>query len=565
MPAKPAPTPERERDISLRVVRAPGGAVLARDKAPVGMRTPNGIVWGHRVNHLVWMPRVPGTNALTVWSRSMLKAFGERCEDLEQDPAWSGEPLVPPRVLRPWPVLKMTRSGGEDEEGEDGEGEDEETKTLNAVDEGCEHEHAGIKALKERDRTTDSDDSKQNPNAIALDDEDVRATCADLAMMALFGECPDDPEEICTGPILFNRQQVKNARGEPYPYVWCEHFREQILELPDPQSVVVFAVAATGNPNLDADTTGIWVRRAGGGEVVGDGSAGTLSSGEGTTRDKPEPERSEEVKDSPDKAPADDDTNVPMSEATVSASGDRQSAEDEPGNSVPEASSTTSRDPYSVEGLPKLEEFIPEDFFPDVLMVHDPDNTTKSRKRGDPEVDGDKDKPVMYKRCRPDFTDPERKEKENVAHLYLSKANRFGVGNHSHVYRAPFTLPPPLAAHSPTGQVTVAAKLAYHRCTAHNLLHNEARVYDTLSEDMQEDWCGYNVVPQCRYPVPVGAIAPKFFGYYLPVDADGKVSKGSHPKCSEERPCDVEWASPILLVEECGSPVKPSKFTLDQR
>ncbi|KAM5546094.1 hypothetical protein V8D89_000220 [Ganoderma adspersum] len=514
MPAKPSPT--RERDISLRVVRARGGAVLARDKAPVGLRTPNGFVWGHRVDHLVWMPRVPGANALTVWSRSMLKALGEGCKDLEQDPAWSGEPLVPPRVLRPWPVLKMARSEGEREQGGDreGEGEGEEAKTLNAVDEGCEHEHAGIRALKERERTMDSGDSKEDSK-----DGDQ-----------------DEGEHV---------QRV------------------QILAMPDPQSVVVFAVAATGNPNLDADTTGIWVRRAGCGAAVGEGSTGTIPDGKGQASDEPEPGKKDQR--SSDRADADDCTDVPMSEATVSGGDGGQSTWGKSSNSVSEAPSESPHDPFSIEGLPKLEEFIPEDCFPDVLMVHDPDNTTRSRKKGDSEVDSDKDKPVMYKRYRPDFTNPERKEKENVAHLYLRKANRFGVGNHSHVYRAPLTLPPPLTARSATGQVTVAAKLAYHRCTAHHLLHNEARVYDTLSKDMQEDWCGYNVVPQCRYPVPVGAIAPKFFGYYLPIDADGMPSKASHPKCSEERPCDVEWASPILLMEECGSPVKPSKFTLDQR
>ncbi|PIL28838.1 hypothetical protein GSI_08883 [Ganoderma sinense ZZ0214-1] len=568
MPSK-KPAPTRERDIRLRVVRDPGGAILARDKAPVGLRTPNGFVWGHQVDHLVWMPRVPGTNALTVWSRSMLKALGEsEGDDLENDPAWSGEPLVPPRVLRPWPVLKVARRGDEDEG--DGEGEGEEVKMLNQVDEGCDHEHVGIKALKGHERTTGSDDGNEKedskPETQDDDDEHVRVLCADLTMMALMGECPDDPEELCTGPIVFNRLLAKNARGEPYAYVWCEHFREQILAVPDPQSMVVFAVAATGNPHLDADTTGIRVRRAVSGAAAGEGSAGTSSNGKGKACGGHVPR--EEDKNPSDKAAADNSNDVPMSEATVSGEDSGHSIGDGPGNSASEtASSASARDLYSVEGLPKLEEFIPDGFLPDVLMVHDPDNTTKSRTRKgvDSEADSDKDKPVMYKRCAPKFADPERKEKESVAHLYLRKANRFGLGNHSHVYRAPLTLPQPLTADSPTGQVTVAAKLAYNRCSAHHLLHNEARVYDTLSKDMQEDWCGYNVVPQCRYPVPVGAIAPKFFGYYLPVDADGLPMKGYHPECTEERPCDVKWASPILLMEECGNPVEPDKFTLDQR
>ena len=222
-----------------------------------------------------------------------------------------------------------------------------------------------------------------------------------------------------------------------------------------------------------------------------------------------------------------------------------------------DGASISPLDPYSVEGLPKLEEFIPDRFLPDVLMVHNPDNNTRSRKNGDsPGDDGNKEKPIMYKRCYPSFTNSGYQNKEeNVAHLHLRKANRFGVGNHSHIYRAPLTLPSPLTARSPSGQVTLAAKLAYHRCSAHHLLHNEARVYDTLLKDMQEDWCGYNVVPQCRYPVPVGAVTPKFFGYYLPVNDEGKPVSEDYPNCVEKRPCSIQWASPILLMEECGSPV----------
>ena len=102
MPAKESV--KRERDIYLRLQRDPKGAILKRDKAPVGLRTPNGFVWGHQVEHIFWMPRVPGTNALTVWSRSMLKAFGEGYNDND----WK-EPLVPPRVLRPWPVLRIEK------------------------------------------------------------------------------------------------------------------------------------------------------------------------------------------------------------------------------------------------------------------------------------------------------------------------------------------------------------------------------------------------------------------------------------------------------------------------
>ncbi|KAI8989006.1 hypothetical protein BD414DRAFT_415253 [Trametes punicea] len=202
-------------------------------------------------------------------------------------------------------------------------------------------------------------------------------------------------------------------------------------------------------------------------------------------------------------------------------------------------------------------------------MVHDPDNATNQPKQEGSETCTEK--PIKYVRWFPKF----KRDDENggaqeevgprVAHLHLAQSNRFGTGNHSYVYRAPLTLPAPLSAHSPTGQVTVAAKLAYPRCTAHNLLRNEARVYDSFPKYVQEEYCGYNIVPQCRFPVPATAIVPKFFGYYLPVDERGNVLDNHHDSCSEEKPCSVKWPSPILLMEECGKPVEPSKFTLDQR
>ncbi|KAI0634600.1 hypothetical protein C8Q77DRAFT_1056782 [Trametes polyzona] len=194
-------------------------------------------------------------------------------------------------------------------------------------------------------------------------------------------------------------------------------------------------------------------------------------------------------------------------------------------------------------------------------MVHDPHNVTcqPHKKRNEA--------PVKYIRAYPTFKrdSSDGDGDTRVASLYLDARNRFGMGNHSFVYRAPLTLPPPLSAHSPTGQVTVAAKLAYSRCTAHGLLRNEARVYNSFPKHIQEEYCGYNIVPQCRFPVPATAIVPKFFGYYLPVDERGKMLDNHHDDCDESYPCNVNWASPILLMEECGNPVRPSKFTIDQR
>ncbi|KAI0688990.1 hypothetical protein BC835DRAFT_1229317, partial [Cytidiella melzeri] len=136
-----------------------------------------------------------------------------------------------------------------------------------------------------------------------------------------------------------------------------------------------------------------------------------------------------------------------------------------------------------------------------------------------------------------------------VAHLYLHQNNRFGVGHHSLVYRAPLELPPPLSARSRNGRVTVAAKIAMLGGSERAMLENEAKIYDEMPKHMFEDWCGYNLVTPVPHPVPVGPVLPKFYGYYEPV------------KNAQYR----DRSSPILLLEECGEPIEPHKLTLDQK
>lgn len=228
---------------------------------------------------------------------------------------------------------------------------------------------------------------------------------------------------------------------------------------------------------------------------------------------------------------------------------------------------------FSTRDLPKLEEFIPEALFPDILLVYDPCGLLKDPVEPEYSLSNSADTaPIKYKRMQPilphdSSSTAENQKEENVAELHLYPSNRIGFGNHSIVYRAPLTLPAPLSARSRTGQCTVAVKLAQRRCTAHGFLQNEGEVYASFPKDAQEEYCGYNIIPPCRYPVPVGAVVPKFFGYYVPaVGADKLRDKvDRHAGCDERSPCRVSWMSPILLMEECGEPVKPAKLTPDQR
>jgi len=200
--------------------------------------------------------------------------------------------------------------------------------------------------------------------------------------------------------------------------------------------------------------------------------------------------------------------------------------------------------------LPKLEEFIPEEYFPDVLVVHQVDKVS-----------------IKYARVFPKFArdaNEETEELERLAHLWLLDS-KLGIGHHSRVQRAPLTLPAPLSAYGDHGQVTVAAKTAFNNVSARKFLSNEAKIYDSFPQHLQEEWCGYNLVTPLQHPVPVGAVVPKFYGYYAPIREDGNPDDQTWEHCSKDNEFDVPGLSPILLMEECGRPIKPSEFSLDDR
>ncbi|KAJ7123191.1 hypothetical protein C8R44DRAFT_582115, partial [Mycena epipterygia] len=138
-----------------------------------------------------------------------------------------------------------------------------------------------------------------------------------------------------------------------------------------------------------------------------------------------------------------------------------------------------------------------------------------------------------------------------IGRLYLTRQSRAGCGHHSNVYRAAFRLPAPLETDS-NGHVAVVAKVAVPRREAREFLHHEAAVYNAFPEHLAQEFSGYALVPGVKYPVPVGAIVPKFFGYYIPEHAGYDVGNTAEP-------------SPILLLEECGSPIEPQNLSHDNK
>ncbi|THG93598.1 hypothetical protein EW026_g7678 [Hermanssonia centrifuga] len=169
--------------------------------------------------------------------------------------------------------------------------------------------------------------------------------------------------------------------------------------------------------------------------------------------------------------------------------------------------------PYSIDGIPKLEEFIPDRLFPDIILVHDPHEITRVSDQSYTNLDkqtipsSQQVTPKRYKRVLPKLEHDKRCEPIpgipidalRIAHLYLAPSE-----------------PNPLSAHSRNGRVVVAAKTAFPVLSARKLLANEAKIYDKFPKHLMQDWCGYNLVTPIGHPVPVGPIVPKCYGYYVP-------------------------------------------------
>jgi hypothetical protein len=89
----------------------------------------------------------------------------------------------------------------------------------------------------------------------------------------------------------------------------------------------------------------------------------------------------------------------------------------------------------------------------------------------------------------------------------------------------------------------------------------EVHNYQQFPSHFFEHWNGFNIILPLHDPVPVGAVVPQFYGYYLP-DQEKKKRPDHEDDNSTPRPA---YLSPILLLEDCGTPVKPEKLSIDNR
>ncbi|KAK0192445.1 hypothetical protein F5146DRAFT_928051 [Armillaria mellea] len=141
------------------------------------------------------------------------------------------------------------------------------------------------------------------------------------------------------------------------------------------------------------------------------------------------------------------------------------------------------------------------------------------------------------------------------AYLDLSYAKDLGAdaGSHSKVLLGKLRLPEPLVARSSTGQFEVAVKLTRSDHESHRMLRTEAKLYDSaIPQYLTGDWSGFHFIEEAVYDgdgiVPVAAVVPKFYGFYSPVHGD-----------------HIGLLSPILLMEECGTPIDVKRLTPKDR
>ncbi|KAI9060009.1 hypothetical protein FKP32DRAFT_1595752 [Trametes sanguinea] len=224
----------RTRFVRYTYNRDPDGPILEKDKGPIGHRTPNGFIWAHFVPEFVYIPRVPGIpHYVTTWSRSMLKVLDEHYDEVE--PMWP-DPLVPPRVLRPWPVLRLPL--------------DHPAQTdppIGAIDEGCEFEHSEFMCYAIR-------------GCIPYG---VKPFDSATSVPRIPRRCLTSTSNVCPGRLLPNAgaDAVLDCNGRPYDFLWCPHFRALLDGKDDDECTRLRneAVLEICSPRVLADEIGVQI------------------------------------------------------------------------------------------------------------------------------------------------------------------------------------------------------------------------------------------------------------------------------------------------------------------
>ncbi|KAF8333619.1 uncharacterized protein EI90DRAFT_3121968 [Cantharellus anzutake] len=690
---------ESKRTVTWSWDRPPDGPFLDKTvfTPPDGQRTPNGQIWGHSLDDLFWFPRAPGVDVLTIWSRSMIREFGECYDDNEH----KREP--PPRKRKPWPLLKLPKRmkaesrkygfGVVDPGSDSGDSDDDGFKcqtVLIDVDSDNEEKARLLSNRVEFKKLLKKGFNKDWPpgrkelvhealrkGKISIHDGPKLIVFKDISEAYFFAKL-DCPTCFHFGPLLCPECTVN-----PPPVIYVVRYnigKPKFIEdrkgkstawFADPNMPCIFSAAISGLGAIAPDRNyrdacvqdgsligvlGTTILRIPGENVTGskcktcgkdlpdcEGCGedttkpiSTKSDGNGKSwfadasenrpsftstgmslpstdpkvgGDDPKFGASPLLVDAPDPLLKGLPESV-LSENTlaieksgaiqagvkfdgerladradnVTAATDKKSEKDN-ADSAATSEGPGSPLPTKPPNMPPcLEEEIPLEFFPDILIVKDAAGGiiryhSSHRTPVADEHSSILDKPVKFRRVLPSprtADDPKQQSSSSaqplrVAELCLSLTYRLGRGNHSDVYLVPLRLPRPLSARTPTGEVSVACKMAHDRSyEARELLENEARIYASLPSHMFEEWNGYNLLsPYFRHrTVPVGPVVPKFYGYYKAVydpEYYAEDEEDLDEESKESLKAFIEGLSPILLMEHCGEQINPTEMPEDDR
>ncbi|KAF8333622.1 uncharacterized protein EI90DRAFT_2994581 [Cantharellus anzutake] len=679
---------ESRRRVRHQWLRNPNGPFLDKRSPPHGQRTPNRQIWAHSLDDFFWIARIVDMNVMTIWSRSMIREFGENYDDR----VWNKrEP--PPRKRKPWPLLKLPKrmkaegkkyGFGIVDPGSDYDSDGDEFDCHTVLIDVDSDSEEKTKSLSNRDafmKLLEKGFNKDWPpgrrelirealskRKVSIHDGSKLIVFRDVSEAYFLAKlnCPtcfDDGTLHCSECTVNPPPVIYVVRYDTHKPKFIEDRKgKSTAWFADPNMPCVFSAALLRLeavvPDQDyrdaclQDSSLLGVLGAPGADILQIPDEDVTSSqcktcdrkdlpGEDTTRlistkfdknafwfadakgnrldlDDLDPKvgnNDPKFGDTPVVTPPVDapdpllkglpESDSPENTLAIEKNGTIQSDVEfdgvylaDPANNVQAVTDEMSKgnnadsavtsegsgSPLQTKPLnmpPSLEEEIPLEFFPDILIVKDAAGGiiryhSSHRAPVADEYSSILDKPVKFSRVLPSPADDPKQRSSSLAQtlrtaeLRLSLSYKLGKGNHSDVYLVPLRLPRPLSARTPTGEVSVACKMAHDRSRrARELLENEARVYASFPSYMFEEWNGYNLLsPKFKNPVPVGPVVPKFYGYYKPIyDAEyyAEDEKDLDEESKKSMKAFIEGLSPILLMEHCGEQIDSREMSEDDR
>ncbi|KIK65213.1 hypothetical protein GYMLUDRAFT_83088 [Collybiopsis luxurians FD-317 M1] len=520
--------------------RDPNGKIIDRSKPPPsGKRTPEGLPWGNTLDDFFWIRRIPGLNVMTIYSRSMIKELGENAAGIEH-------PHEPePTVLKSWPLLKIPSP------------EIAPVSNENESDES--NSNGGAPAHSEQDVVSGAfEPVVSDTNLENVMEVDVCDGKAENALDLKLAQCNLNNSNNETLPAqldgtgieaglnsLENSSEQQTANNKRRATVNdMSPMKKKIHLEGDSGDVRDEMKAAEGTEVVEGEDTQSKIEIVKTDEAANDGAFAVNRFRFALKLPKAGVKKTQLTCLPLESESSSQDSSVSDKKVTEYTINDLSVTEEN-------VLKTQSHTDYST--LYRLEECIPEQFLPDILLVNDPQELTSTKtfdsyRRSRNPLPTKMEKPLRYKRVWPKLardskpstlfntdiyssstfdhtpTVDEVRNQSNrrIAFLNLSCAPELGTGHHSVVLRGALRLPEPLSNFSDNPYVSVATKMAFTHGSEKELIEQEGKVYDAFPEHLMQSYSGFNLVPPISHPVPATACVPKFFGYYIPVDEENE-------------------------------------------